>query len=40
MTVIRVSGPICPHCHRPLLVQNGKCLCCGKEAKDENCTHH
>ena len=29
MTDIRINGPICPGCARPLLVVEGRCLCCG-----------
>ena len=31
MTVVRVTGPTCPNCSRPLiLMDKGICLCCGK----------
>jgi hypothetical protein len=29
---IRISGPSCEGCKRPLLIEDGKCMCCGKEA--------
>lgn len=31
----RITGPICPHCRRPLLVVAGKCLCCGTAITQE-----
>lgn len=27
---IKVTGPMCENCHRPLILNNGKCLCCGQ----------
>jgi hypothetical protein len=29
MTDIRINGPICPGCARPLLVVENRCLACG-----------
>lgn len=29
---IRINGPSCDNCHRPLIVtEENRCLCCGKE---------
>ena len=31
--MIRITAPTCAHCKRILIVtDDGKCLCCGKEA--------